>query len=236
MGRVSQLKLTKADKQILESYIPVINDLAKYLGGSFEIVLHSLEDYDHAVIAIVNGGHTGRTVGAPITDLALDMLDALSSGREVSPYFVKNKNGEPLKSTTIPIRGVSNRIIGLLCINMYLNTSLCDILDTLHPETGGYGSAGIALRAEENFATNAEDLIISTLEGLRSRVVADDSVLPSNRNKVIVEELYDKGLFKLKNAVVIVAEQLGVSRNTVYMHIRNRKKAMGPSSGSEEND
>ena len=224
MGRITQLKLTKTARQILDSYSPVVNDLAKYLGSSFEIVLHSLEDFDHSVIAIVNGEHTGRTVGAPITDLALDMLDALSNGREAEPYFVTNKKGEPLKSTTIPIHGASGRIIGLICINMYLNTSLCDILDTLRPGSGMGNAAGLTLDAEENFATNAEDLIISTLESLRARVFSDDSILPSNRNKVIVEELYDKGLFKLKDAVIIVAQQLGVSKNTVYMHIRNRKK------------
>ena len=79
-GRTGQVKLTKTDRVILESYIPVVQDLAVYLGRSYEIVLHSLEDYDHSVIAIVNGAHTGRTVGAPITDLALDMLDVLSQG------------------------------------------------------------------------------------------------------------------------------------------------------------
>ena len=63
------------------------------MGSAYEIVLHSLEDFDHSVIAIVNGEHTGRTVGAPITDLALDMLDALSKGLPATPYFSTNKKG-----------------------------------------------------------------------------------------------------------------------------------------------
>ena len=68
------------------------------------------------IIAIVNGAHTGRTVGAPITDLALDMLDVLSQGKPSTAYFSTNKKGEPLKSTTMAIRGEHDRIVGLLCM------------------------------------------------------------------------------------------------------------------------
>lgn len=214
------MKLTKTDKKILETYIPVLEGLAAYLGDSFEIVLHSLEDYDHSVVGIIHGEHTGRTVGAPITDLALDMLDALSKGNGPMVYFSKNKKGEPLKSTTIAIRGENCRIIGLICINMYLNTSLCDILTSLIPEN----RMNAAIGTQENFASNANELIDTTLEALRKNVLADDSILPSNKNKVIVEELYKKGIFRLKDAVVIVAERMGISRNTIYMHMRNYRK------------
>ena len=76
---IGPVKLTRADQKILKSYIPTLQGLAAYLGSSYEIVLHSLEDYDHSVIGIINGEHTGRRIGAPITDLALDMLDELLS-------------------------------------------------------------------------------------------------------------------------------------------------------------
>ena len=109
-------------------------------------------------------------------------------------------------------------IIGLICINLYLNTSLCDILDGLTPGTVQ------ALAARENFAADAKELIVSALEPVRARVMADDSILPSNKNKAIVEELDQKGMFRLKDSVVFVAEQLGISRNTIYMHLRNHRK------------
>lgn len=41
------------------------------------MVLHSLEDTEHSVIKIINGHHTGRTEGMPITDLALQMLEEI---------------------------------------------------------------------------------------------------------------------------------------------------------------
>ena len=227
-GRTGQVKLTKTDRVILESYIPVVQDLAVYLGSSYEIVLHSLEDYDHSVIAIVNGAHTGRTVGAPITDLALDMLDVLSQGKPSTAYFSTNKKVEPLKSTTIAIRGEHDSIVGLLCINLYLNTSLSEILADLTPDR----FAGISAPARETFASNTGELIEAALDDIRARVMQDASILPSNQNKAIVEELYDKGMFRLKDAVVIAADLLGISKNTIYMHIRNYRKACGPEDSS----
>ena len=227
-GRTGQVKLTKTDRVILESYIPVVQDLAVYLGSSYEIVLHSLEDYDHSVIAIVNGAHTGRTVGAPITDLALDMLDVLSQGKPSTAYFSTNKKGEPLRSTTIAIRGEHDRIVGLLCINLYLNTPLSEILADLTPDR----FAGVSAPARETFASNTGELIEAALDDIRARVTQDASILPSNKNKAIVEELYDKGMFRLKDAVVIAADLLGISKNTIYMHIRNYRKVCGPEDSS----
>ena len=61
-------KFSANDRIILKSYETVIDGLANYLGSSYEIVLHSLEDYAHSVVRIINGYHTGRSVGSPITD------------------------------------------------------------------------------------------------------------------------------------------------------------------------
>ena len=51
--------------------------------------------------------------------------------------------------------------------------------------------------------------------------MADATVSNSLKNKEIVLRLNEKGIFKLKNAVVTVANLLGISKNTVYLHLRN---------------
>ena len=97
----------------------MMDGLSAYLGEGYELVLHSLENLDHSVIKIINGHYTGRTEGAPITDLALTMLESMNQNQnlEVQPYF-NQKNGSTLKSVTIPVVGERGRIIGLLCINL----------------------------------------------------------------------------------------------------------------------
>ena len=217
--RETNITLTKTDKQILESQKGILDGLAMYMSDAYEFVLHSLEDLERSVIYIINGEHTGRTVGAPITDLALRMFDEISKGHsDYKVYFSKNKKGEPLKSTTIAIRGENNRIIGLLCINLYLNTPFSDILSSFSPDSL------IDNNLEEAFSQSSDDLIKTSVEELTKIVLADASILPSNKNKVIIEKLYDKGIFKLKDSVIKVEELMNISKNTIYMHIRNYKK------------
>ena len=219
-----EVKLTKNDRLILESYKPVIRNLAAYFSTPYEFVLHSLEDYDHSVIEIVNGEHTGRTVGAPITDLALKMLDRINDGdgnQDAIIYFSHNRKGEPLKSTTIAIRGDHSKVIGLLCINMYLNSSFSEVISSFVS-----GGTLLSLDMREDFTQKPENLIRAAYENEKESVLADDTILPSNKNKVIIEHLYDKGVFRFKDSVVVLENMMGISKNTIYMHIRNYKKAL----------
>lgn len=220
MKLMKQAKLTKTDRQILHSYIPVLDGLANYLSSCYELVLHSLEDFDHSVICIYNGEHTGRKVGAPITDLALKMLEQIEEGHVDSlVYFSRNAKGEPLKSTTLAIRGEGNKVIGLLCINMYMNVPLIDMINSYVPD-----SALNSHSFTETYTQNPDELIESTLEEEKLSVLSDSTILPSNKNKVIIERLYDKGIFQLKDSVIKVEKLMGISKNTIYMHIRNHKK------------
>lgn len=218
MADLKPVKLTASDRAILESYQTLLEGLAEYLGNGYEIVLHSLESFEHSVVKIVHGEHTGRKEGDPITDLALDMLEKIQSNDHLNHicYFTKNRNGHPLKSATIAIRGENGFPIGLLCINMYLDTPLSSILAALEPST----------QLEETFAQGALDGDPSTVirtETTRAvkAVEGNPKVMPSLRNREIVTLLEERGVFSLKDSVVIVAECLGVSKNTIYMHLRN---------------
>lgn len=68
-----EVQFTPEDRLILDSYCQMLDGLAQYLGTGYELVLHSLEDLEHSAIRVMNS-HTGRSEGAPITELALTML------------------------------------------------------------------------------------------------------------------------------------------------------------------
>ena len=208
--------LTEKDKLILESLSHTLDGLAGYLGDGYEFVLHSLEDIDKSVIKIINGYHTGRKIGAPITDLALQMLEKVNNSEETSSitYFTKNKNGEPLKSTTIAVKGENDRIIGLLCINFYLNSSFSDII------SGFFDMHGSGFR-QETFVDNPNDGIKEIYERARSLVETNENIPVSQRKREIIAILNQHGVFKIKNAVSIVSDFMGISKNTVYMHLRS---------------
>lgn len=209
--------LSPADQMILNSYIPVLEGLANYLSDAYELVLHSLADYEHSVICIFNGEHTGRRPGAPITDLALKMLQTIEEDQVDSiVYFTQNRAGEPLKSTTIAIRGEHDAIIGLLCINLYLNTPILDFAGSLVSMPESPFSAPVS----EFFAQDTSELVLNAFEEEKQRVELDRNTTSGKYNKLIIEALEARGIFQIKNAVGIIAEQLDISRNTVYMHLR----------------
>lgn len=215
---MESINLSEMDRAILNSYKGVAAGLADYLGSSYEIVLHSLENLEQSVIAIYHGEHSGRRIGSPVTDLALQMLTQIerSGSQDSITYFNRNRKGEPLKSSTIVIRGRGNRVIGLLCMNLYLNTPLFDCMQSWSAGAAQTTAAGPI----ETLAENSRDLIESSLRDAQKRVYGDPGISSSNRNREIIRQLNDSGIFHFKNAVVIVADLLHISKNTVYLHLR----------------
>ena len=201
------MKLTEMDRKILKSYDTILDGLAADLGEGCEIVVHSLENFDNSVIKIVNGHHTGRKVGAPITNVALEMLDEMQKdpNRTSISYFARNKNGEPLKSATIAIKGEDERIIGLLCINFYLNMPLSQFLSIFEFKDG---------------TGTSSELLDDSISHAVQAVSCDSTIIPSLKNRNIIRILYKQGIFNMKNAVDYVAEKLNISKNTVYLHLR----------------
>ena len=57
-----------------------------------------------------------------------------------------------------------------------------------------------------------------------SAVIEDKEITSANRNKEIIQRLYQKGVYNMKDAVIRTAEMLGISKNTVYMHLRNMEQ------------
>lgn len=220
----SYIKLTKAEQLILNSYKKMIVSLGEYLGEGYEIILHSLENLQHSVIENVNGYYSGRKNGAPITDLALSMLSQLKEApsQPAVCYMNHSKKGVPLRSCTIPITGEDERIIGLICINFYTDVPLSSLLANFYPEASTILSADDS--ATENFADNTDELIENVLYKIQHQVLNDLAVSPQNKNKEIITQLYQRGIFNIKDSVLKVASLLGISKNTVYMHIRNLKE------------
>ena len=214
--------LTPADRLVLEAYGNLLDGLAQYLGDGYEIVLHSLEDLERSVVKIVNGHHTGRTVGAPITDLALSMLARITQqeGAPAISYFTQNRKGEPLKAATIAIQGENRRIIGLLCINFYLNTPFAQVLAAFTPP------AAAPVLVIETFGENTAELLEEAVTRTRLQVDTQAAIPVSMKNRQVVAILYRQGIFNIKNAVDLVAAAMGISKNTVYLHLRHIKEEL----------
>jgi predicted transcriptional regulator YheO len=218
--------LSKTDIQILESHKKTMTALAAYLGDSFEFVLHDLIDLDHSIVKIINGKLSGRKEGAPITDLALELLEKVNNGNKGSrsasqppaaaepyfTYFSKSKYGKPVKSVTMAIFGEKKRIIGLLCINMYLDQPIASLLNGFFSNQTQF--------INEHFISDSDELVVRALGKVKKEVMNNKTVPVSLKNKEIITLLYHQGIFKLKNAILVISKDLAISKNTVYLHLR----------------
>lgn len=217
------MKLSKNDLKILDSYKILVSSLSTYLGEGYEIVLHSLENYENSVIYICNGQLSGRKIGDPITDLALHILEKIESGEQTNDYltyFNRNAKGEPIKAMTSVIRGNNHRIIGLLCINFYLNTPFTRIMGNFIPQHNSLQQAKVI----ENFENSTDELILAAVNKARADVDADATINSKDHNKQIILKLKENGIFSMKKAIPTVAKQLKISKNTIYLHLRNSEK------------
>ncbi|MDF7679803.1 transcriptional regulator [Enterobacteriaceae bacterium ESL0689] len=219
LDQLEQRPFDQTDFDILKSYEAVVDGLAALIGSHCEIVLHSLQDLKCSAIRIANGEHTGRKVGSPITDLALRMLhDMTGDDSSVSQcYFTRTKSGVLMKSVTTAIRNRQHRVIGLLCININLDVPFSQVMQTFIPPETAETSSSV------NFASSVDDLVAQTLEFTIEEVNADRHVSNNSKNRQIVLNLYEKGIFDIKDAINQVADRLNISKHTVYLYIRQFK-------------
>ena len=153
--------LTEKEKAILESYMNIADGLAEFWGENCEVIIHDLTQLDASVAKIVNGHLSGRQIGAPISEVTLGFVNKMMAtpGMDHVTYFAKNKRGEAFKASISAIKGEKHRIIGLFCINYYLNTSLLSFMQTFTP-----AAKTDTENISETFVENTEELLLNALE------------------------------------------------------------------------
>lgn len=217
---------TEEDRRILASMRPLVSGLAGFLGSYCEVLLHSLHDLAHSVVHIENGHVTGRSVGSPVTDLALRILHSTERNeRDFQVYSSSTADGKPLKCVTMVVRnGV--RPIGMVCINFDLSISVHEVITLLGGKSSKDSEHSLVTGMDvddtpEHYMMSAEDLVERTLDLAIQKATTQRGISPQARNRAIVAELHQQGIFDVKGAVDLVSAELGVSRFTVYNYLRD---------------
>ncbi|MFV0380878.1 MAG: transcriptional regulator [Breznakia sp.] len=215
------LNLSVTDRIILNSYRSVVDGLANYLGIGYEVVLHSLEDYEKSVVKLMNAQPSGRKTGIAFHESALSILERIeeaNAGGYLS-YETKNKKGRAMRSSSMIIYGERKRAIGLVCIHFYLDTPLLKSFPffTLNGN-------GINVDSPLFNSNDVNAFIHQAYDKALCKVIDDDTIATTLKNKMIIQNLYEQGIFDMKDAVIKVSEIMNLSKNTVYMHLRTIKK------------
>ena len=215
---------------LLERYKTLVEFLGQTLGSDYEVVLHDLSEGNNAIVAIVNGNISGRSLGAPLTALALRFL----ADKEYEQHDFKvgyqgiSRKSTRLRSATLFIKDEAGEVIGMLCVNYdptrciqaanaVLATCGLPQLASSLPETGE------SSQNTETFVSNIPDMVRSAIEEVTGRTGVPTERLTMEEKIRIVEALQQSGLFYLKGAVSEVAAQLGSSEATVYRYLSKLK-------------
>lgn len=216
---------------ILEQYKTLVEFLGQALGSDYEVVLHDLSEGNNAIVAIVNGHISGRSMGAPLTALALRFLadrEYEQHNYKVGYRGVSRRNGN-LRSSTMFIKDEAGQVIGMLCINFDPSRGIQAANDIL--AMCGMPPVSCAPQAEEEeapqsteiFVNNIPDVVRGAIEEVTGRAGMPSSRLTMEEKIRIVEALQQAGLFHLKGAVSEVAAQLGSSEATIYRYLSKLK-------------
>lgn len=223
---------------LLQHYVKVTEFLGEALGPDYEIALHDLTDRNRSIIAIANSHVSGRQVGAPLTNVALQIL--MDKTYESSDYLLHYRgvsaNGKMLRSSTLFIKQGS-RLIGMLCINFddsrYQSVS-DDILRLCHPDA--FIEENLQLRQAEpersRHITPPTEIFHNTIDAVAADAVGRElDALGVTAERATAEErvqiiaaLEASGIFLLKGAVKDVADALHCSQASVYRYLSQVKK------------
>ncbi|MEG1619092.1 MAG: PAS domain-containing protein [Eubacterium sp.] len=214
----------------LKPYIVLVDFLADFLGENTEVVLHDLTDWHCSIVAIRNGHISGRRVGSPVTDLALEMIKSekyKNQGYRVNYRGVSQK-GERIRSATCFLKDEEGELIGMICINMDCQkyVEVRDILESLIRinSTANEAEEENDQTVEEKFNIDVKDLVENNINRALPGMGSNVCELGKQEKIDLVGKLQAMGTFMVKGTIWNVADILGVSVPTVYRYIAIVKK------------
>jgi predicted transcriptional regulator YheO len=206
----------------------MVRYIADIIGPQCEVVLHDVRTPGTSIVAIRNGYVSGRTIGGPMTNLALKLLQASAEFQEESliNYASKNGDGENLVSSTYFIRDDQKQIIGMLCVNI-LKSGLAVSL----PQAGGidtgcddFLSAGQHTSdVHEWLRSSSDQVVYQAVQDLLAERTTTADRLTFKEKKDIIYLLNKNGIFKIKGAVNQVGALLDMAGSTIYRYLSQIK-------------
>ncbi len=215
---------------IMKHYEVLTNFLGNVLSDNYEIALLDLREGKRCITAIANGQNSGRTVGAPLTDLALKIIKEGIWKKE--PYLLNysglTKDKRPLISSTFFIKE-GQELLGMLCLNVdtQIYQQLCQSilkLGGLSIDSPSSKFIDLPVEHTETFTNDIGDIIASAMPDyiMENRIPADR--LTQDEKISIVRQLNEKGVFMIKGAVSEAALKLNCSDATIYRYLSKISK------------
>ncbi len=207
----------------------VIYFLSAALGDNCEIALHDLTSKDQEIVAISNNPISGREVGAKLSNLSLHYLEEKQylNHDYVMNYKTVGNDGKLMRAATYFIKEEGREMpVGMLCINVNIS-DLEYLTSTIKKILGIKEEKDIEFKMDnpvEILSSPLDEMIDMYIKECLEKMGFPSYFLAERLNvdeKIkVVKYLQEKGTFKVKGAIVLVAEKLAVSEPTVYRYLK----------------
>jgi predicted transcriptional regulator YheO len=205
----------RAADDLFASVKPLVEGIAATFGRKCEVVLHDYRKEDHSVIAVA-GNVTGREVGSPMSRIGLALLRQGDAAEDDLNYVTRTPDGRVIKSSTILLRTPDQHVVGAVCINFEV-TEL-RLLSRLVSELAG--DVEVTTEAPTTtFSTDIESVIETVLTEIQTELGQPLSRLTMDERIEVFRMLDERGIFQVRRAIPLVAQQMGLSRASVYNYL-----------------
>jgi predicted transcriptional regulator YheO len=206
--------------KLLNQFKSIADGIAATYGKKCEVVVHDFTNLDASIVHIA-GNVTGRSIGAPTTDVLLKLIREGDTDKNVLNYKTTTHSGKVIKSSAIFIHDENGEAIGCLGINLDVTDFI--VMDNILQDFLTFNNED----KDEN-----QDIFVGEINQVFEKLIKkhiDEFGKPvsymSKEDKLTIIQKFDKsGVFLVKGGVDRVAQELGVSRFTVYNYIGELKE------------
>ena len=200
---------------ILGGAMTLAEALAETFAPLCEVVVHDLQNPEHAVVAIFNN-MSGREVGNSATELGLARLNDPDFPDQLINYENTLPDGRRVKSTSVGLRDSSGRYVAALCINVDLSffqsvSTFAEIFMTMSPLEG----------VKETISSGHVPEIEEEIRRYAVRKNKEPRALNSEEKRELISALNASGSLQIRGASERIAKTLGMSRSSVYYYVNS---------------
>ncbi len=197
--------------------------LSKTLGDIAQITVSFQKHY----IYVDNAIDESYQVGKPISDDELFFLEneQIQSLPYVVNYKSLSKDLKKLRSSTFLYKNEENEILYMLSVTMVVDSfiEVRNLIETFI--NGSYASKNSKLQVDSipkisTSELDVEKLIENVITEGEKRFVTTVKRMTKYEKQSLIREMHSRGIFLIKGAVSIVAEQLSYSETTIYRYIK----------------
>lgn len=226
MTRLARGMQDKAETLRMLSQLAVA--LRRLFSPFCEVVIHDFVDFEHSIVCI-EGNVTNRRVGGAATDLLLAKARQGDTDEDLYNYLTSLPGGRLMKSCTVFLRDEEGAAYGAFCVNFDITSFL-----GMNKVLASFVTTEEHGDVVETFANDIEDTIHSIVTDTLNETGQTLPLMGRDEKVELIGRLAEKGVFQVKKSVSILADQLGLSRATVYNYLREARLTTTPNQALDD--